>query len=108
MVSDPRFDEAIHASTRLRLCAILRPVESVDFAALAAMLEVSDANLSKTIRNLAAIGYVRSTKRVSAGRGDARLTTSVRLTPVGRQALDGHLAALRALAESAAGMPTRH
>jgi len=95
------FDDAIHAPTRLRLCAMLRPLGSADFGALAATLEVSDANLSKTIRNLAEIGYVSVAKHSSPERGDARRVTSVSLTPRGRAALDGHLAALRELARTA-------
>lgn len=98
MAVEPRFDEAIHAPTRLRLCALLRPLESADFGALAEMLEVSDANLSKTLRNLADLGYVTVRKHASPERGDARRVTSVALTPAGRAALDGHLAYLRELA----------
>jgi len=106
---EARFDEAIHAPTRLRLCAMLRPLESADFGALAGTLDVSDANLSKTIRNLVDIGYLAVSKHSSPGRGDARRVTTVSLTPLGRQALDGHLAALRELAalaqESGASVP---
>ena len=101
MPAEPLFDEAIHAPTRLRLCAMLRPLDSADFGALAETLEVSDANLSKTIRNLADLGYLTVAKRPSPERGDARRVTSVSLTPRGRAALDGHLAALRELAAHA-------
>jgi hypothetical protein len=34
----PRFDELIHAPTRLRLCAMLRPLDEADFAAIAETL----------------------------------------------------------------------
>lgn len=101
MPAEPQFDEAIHAPTRLRLCAMLRPLESADFAALAETLEVSHANLSKTIRNLADLGYLTLAKRPSPERDDSRRVTSVSLTPLGRAALDGHLAALRELARAA-------
>lgn len=101
MSVEPAFDEAIHAPTRLRLCAMLRPLGAADFGALAETLEVSDANLSKTIRALADIGYLSVAKLPSPERGDARRVTTVSLTPRGRSALDGHLAALRELAASA-------
>lgn len=95
---EPRFDEAIHAPTRLRLCAMLRPLADADFAAIAATLELSEANLSKTVRNLVEIGYLSTSKQASPLRPDARQTTTVKLTAQGRRAIDGHLAALRAMA----------
>lgn len=98
MSVEPSFDEAIHAPTRLRLCALLRPLAHADFAVLASSLGVSEATLSKTIRNLVDLGYVDTSKQASADRADARRTTTVRLTPAGRHAFDAHLAALRALA----------
>lgn len=98
MPADPRFDEAIHAPTRLRLCALLRASGTAEFGALTAILDVSEATLSKTVRNLTELGYVVSTKQASPQRADARRTTTVALTPRGMAAIDGHLAALRALA----------
>jgi DNA-binding MarR family transcriptional regulator len=98
----PRFDELIHAPTRLRLCAMLRPLDEADFAAIAETLELSEANLSKTVRNLADLGYVTTNKRASPLRADARQVTTVKLTPQGRKAFDGHLAALREMAGEAA------
>lgn len=97
MRAEANFDDAIHAPTRLRLCAILRPVQSVEFGTLKEMLSVSDATLSKTVRALAEIGYVATSKQPSPERGDARLTTSVWLTASGTRAFDGHFAALLAL-----------
>ena len=102
MPVDPRFDEAIHALTRLRLCALLRPLDAADFSTLVNTLEVSEANLSKTIRNLVEIGYVRTSKQTSPERTDSRRTTTVSLTSRGRAAFDGHIAALRELADKEA------
>ncbi|MBR8740854.1 transcriptional regulator [Nocardiopsis sp. MG754419] len=98
MEPDPRFDEAIHAPTRLRICGLLRPVDSADFAVLRSTLGLSEANLSKTLRSLVALGYVRTDKAASPSRADARRTTTVALTSHGRRAFDAHLAALRDLA----------
>ncbi len=98
MPAEPRFDEAIHAPTRLRVCAMLRPLDEADFGAIARTLELSEANLSKTVRNLVELGYVATTKQSSPQRADARQTTTVKLTSRGRAAFDGHLAALRAMA----------
>lgn len=96
--AEPRFNEAIHAPTRLRLCAMLRPLAEADFAVIAATLDLSEANLSKTLRNLVEIGYLVTSKQASPQRTDARKTTIVKLTAQGRRAFDGHLAALRSMA----------
>lgn len=98
MAVEPLFDAAIHAPTRLRLCAMLRPLDSADFAAIAATLDLTEANLSKTIRALVEVGYLASSKQSSPERSDARQITTVSLTAHGRRAFDGHLAALRAMA----------
>lgn len=78
---------------------MLRPLDGADFSVIATMLELSEANLSKTVRNLVALGYVDISKQASAKRSDARRTTTVKLTPLGRRAFDEHLAALRAMTE---------
>lgn len=97
MSVEPRFDEAIHAPTRLRLCALLRVTGAAEFNTIATALELTEATLSKTIRNLAELGYLLTVKQASPARADARRTTTVTLTRRGRAAIDGHLAALRAL-----------
>lgn len=101
MASKARFDESIHAPTRLRLCAMLRPVDFVEFAALTSTLGVSEANLSKTIRNLVELGYVATSKGSSPDRNDLRRRTTVSLTSQGRRAFDQHLQALQEIAASA-------
>ena len=100
MASSALFDESIHAPTRLSLCALLRPVDHIDFSVLAMTLGLSDANLSKTVRALAELGYMSTTKEASTTRRDARRTTRISLTPAGRVAIDGHLAALQDLASA--------
>jgi DNA-binding MarR family transcriptional regulator len=98
VAADDGFDEQIHAPTRLRICGFLRPVDAAEFSVLRSALELSEANLSKTLRSLTEIGYVRVTKASSTERDDQRRTTSVALTPSGRRAFDGHVAALRRIA----------
>lgn len=98
MRAEPYFNEAIHAPTRLRLCAMLRPLAEADFATIAETLELSEANLSKTVKKLVEIGYLATSKQASLMRKDARQTTKVKLTANGRRAFDGHLAALRSMA----------
>lgn len=86
----PRFDELIHASTRLSIVSLLAAVEWADFGFLRDSLELSDSALSKQISTLQDAGYV-TVRKTGGGR---RSRTSVRLSREGRQAFDGHVAAL--------------
>ncbi|WP_248256200.1 transcriptional regulator [Georgenia sp. EYE_87] len=98
---EARFNDVIHAPVRLRICGLLRPVEQVDFAVLRDTLGVSDATLSKHLKALAEVGYVRLIKATSAARRDARRLTWVALTPTGLDAFDAHVRALQEIAGNA-------
>ena len=89
----PRFDELIHPSTRLSLVALLAAADWVDFAFLRDQLELSDSALSKQLSTLDEAGYVSIERPVSNRRRRVR----ARLTPLGRDAFDGHVAALNAI-----------
>ncbi len=89
----PRLDPLIHAPARLVVLTTLSAVSEAEFVTLRTALDVSDSVLSKHISALAEAGYVRSRKSVHAG----RRTTWITLTPVGRDALREHVAALREL-----------
>lgn len=93
-VSQPAFDDVIHAPQRLRICAMLAPVDALDFATVREPLDVSESVLSKHVRVLADAGYLTITKTPHA----ARTRTWLTLTDRGREALDGHLAELRRIA----------
>jgi len=75
-------------------------VDSAEFRTLTEILGMSEASLSKTIRSLVELGYATTSKQPSPQRDDSRLTTTVQLTPAGKTAFDGHLAAISALANS--------
>lgn len=89
----PELDPHIHAPARLQLVTMLTAVSEAEFATVRDTLGVSDSVLSKHVSALAAVGYVASRK----GSRDGRRTTWIRLTADGRQALQAHVAALRAL-----------
>lgn len=97
-MSEPHFDETIHAPLRLRICGLLRHVDQLDFAVLKDTLNVPDATLSKHVKTLANTGYVSSHKAASASRTDARRVTWLSLTPSGQAAFDAHIHALQEIA----------
>lgn len=90
----PAFDELIHAPTRLRLAAALSTGTWVEFSALETGLELSASLLSKNLKLLTDAGYAELERRPQTF---GRPRTWVRLTPSGRRAYLGHVAALREL-----------
>ncbi len=95
MTDEPRgFDELIHSSVRLRICAALATASSLEFVAIEESLGISASSLSKQLRLLADAGYVRLEKQKQSF---GRPRTWVGLTGVGRKAFDNHVAALRLL-----------
>jgi DNA-binding MarR family transcriptional regulator len=92
-MTEPRFDELIHPSTRLSIVALLASADWIDFAYVRDQLGLSDSALSKQFSTLEEAGYLTIDRRVS----DRRRRVRVRLTPEGRAAFEGHVAALRAV-----------
>ncbi|MQY10167.1 hypothetical protein SRB5_02740 [Streptomyces sp. RB5] len=92
-----RFDELIHPSTRLTLVATLAAADWAEFAFLKERLRLSDSALSKQLATLEEAGYVTTERRPAGTRRKVR----ARLTPAGREAFDGHVAALRAIVAEA-------
>lgn len=92
-----RIDPVLHAPARLQIAAILAQVSEAEFARLRAVTEVSDSVLSKHLSALVEAGYVRLRKAALAG----RQRTWAALTAAGRTAFRDHLAALKALVETA-------
>jgi len=93
------FDELIHPSTRLSLVATLAAADWAEFAFLKDRLGLSDSALSKQLTTLEEAGYVATERRLSGGRRKVR----ARLTSAGRDAFNGHIAALQAIVADAAG-----
>ncbi|WP_433891107.1 winged helix-turn-helix domain-containing protein [Streptomyces sp. CA-111067] len=88
-----RFDELIHPSTRLSLVATLTAADWAEFAYLKDQLGLSDSALSKQLATLEEAGYVATERRLSGTRRKVR----ARLTEAGREAFDGHIAALQGI-----------
>ena len=87
------FDELIHQSTRLSIVALLAAVDWADFSFVRDELGLSDSALSKQLSTLEEAGYVAIARPLS----DRRRRVQARLTPTGRKAFEGHVAALRAI-----------
>lgn len=100
-MTEPRFDELIHPSTRLSIVALLAAAEWVDFAFVRDRLTLSDSALSKQFATLEAAGYVIVERPLT----DRRRRVRVRLTQEGRHAFNGHVAALQAVISTAEAQP---
>ena len=92
-MTEPRFDEVIHAPSRLRICALLAELASADFAMVRDAVGLSDSALSKHVGTLEDHGYVTVHKIGRQG----RTYTTLSLTPHGRSAYRAHVAALQAI-----------
>jgi DNA-binding MarR family transcriptional regulator len=94
-------DPIIHVPTRLRIVVALATLpdgDSLSFARLQQLLDLTAGNLITHIRKLEDVGYVASVK--SRHNGAAR--TSIRLTHAGRAALEQYTATLQQLLGPAA------
>jgi DNA-binding transcriptional ArsR family regulator len=91
MSADPRFDELIHAPTRLSLVSLLAATEWADFSYLRDSVGLSDSALSKQLTTLEEAGYV-DIRKSFVGK---RPRTSVRLSAQGQHAFAAHVAALQ-------------
>ncbi|GAB3451272.1 hypothetical protein GCM10027570_27650 [Streptomonospora sediminis] len=90
-MAEPRFDELIHASTRLSVMAMIAAGKEVEFRFIRDELGVSDSVLSKHLSALESAGYL-TVRKVDMGRGWRR--TLVDITESGDTAFSGHVAAL--------------
>jgi DNA-binding transcriptional ArsR family regulator len=96
-VIKPRFDDLIHAPTRLSLVSLLAATEWADFQFLRDSARLSDSALSKQLTTLEDAGYIEIRKSF-VGKWPR---TSARLTSVGRAAFDQHVAALQEIVAKA-------
>jgi DNA-binding MarR family transcriptional regulator len=90
------FDTTIHAPNRLRICALLDTAGEAEFGLVQKQLDLSASVLSKHVTVLMDAGYVGQRKAVR----DTRQRVWLHLTRRGRDAYQGHLAALRAIVGS--------
>jgi len=89
--AEPRFDELIHAPTRLSIVSLLAATEWADFKYLRDSVGLSDSALSKQLTTREEAGYV-DIRKSFVGK---RPRTSVKLSPQGQRAFAAHVAALQ-------------
>ena len=87
----PKFDQLIHAPTRLAIVALLAAAEWAEFQFIRDSVGLSDSALSKQLTTLEEAGYVDIRKSFIG----KRPRTSARLNTVGRAAFEQHVAALQ-------------
>jgi DNA-binding transcriptional ArsR family regulator len=102
-VSPARFDELIHAPTRLAIVSLLAAVEWADFKFIRDEVGLSDSALSKQLTTLEEAGYVEI-RKAFAGK---RPRTSARLSKAGRAAFDMHVAALQQIIDRSGAVAAR-
>ncbi|HEX9066804.1 MAG TPA: transcriptional regulator [Streptosporangiaceae bacterium] len=90
-MSQARFDDLIHAPTRLGIVSLLAAAEWADFKFIRDELGLSDSSLSKQLATLEAAGYI-DIRKSFAGK---RPRTSATLTEQGRTAFLMHVEALQ-------------
>ena len=79
-------DRMVHEPARLMILMVLYTVERADFTFLMNVTELTDGNLSSHLSKLEAAGYVE----VEKGYAGKKPRTRLRLTAVGRQAVDDY------------------
>lgn len=90
-MSPARFDELIHAPTRLSIVSLLAATEWADFKFIRDEVGLSDSALSKQLTTLEEAGYLEIRK----GFVGKRPRTSAQLSRIGRAAFEMHVAALQ-------------
>ena len=97
-----RSNTVIHAPNRLQICTFLALLEEAEFQVLRAELDASDSALSKHMKQLEEVGYVKQRNSKRGG----RLRTGACLTREGRRAFERHVKELKRL-PAAAEVSTR-
>ena len=97
MTELPELDPVVHGKLRLAVLSLLVGVEEADFTWLREKTGSTDGNLGAQMLKLEEAGYVSMEKRF-AGR---KPQTAYRMTPAGREALAGYVAALKELLRGA-------
>jgi DNA-binding MarR family transcriptional regulator len=94
-----RFDRLIYERVRLGIVSALAVNPEMSFTELRDLLDTTDGNLSAHARKLEEAGYVECEKSFV----DRVPRTRYRLTPAGREALEGYLSQMEGLIDATRG-----
>jgi len=89
-------NKAFESKVRLGIMSVLMANQSVDFATLKSLLNLTDGNLASHTRALENLGYIQTEKKF-IGR---KPNTSFSVTESGRKAFNEHLQALEDFVKS--------
>ena len=92
-------DRLVHEPARLMILMVLYTVERADFTFLMNATELTDGNLSSHLSKLEAAGYVE----VEKGYAGKKPRTRLRLTAVGRQAVEDYRGTMEQALKNLAG-----
>jgi DNA-binding MarR family transcriptional regulator len=92
-------DRIVHEPARLMILLVLYTVEVADFTFLINATELTDGNLSSHLSKLEAAGYVEVDKGFSGKKPRTRL----RLTKLGRQAVENYRSTMQQALNSLPG-----
>ena len=84
-------DPLLHSELRLAVMSILISVEEADFVFIKEQTKATSGNLSVQIDKLSKAGYIEITKTFKGKMPE----TLCRLTPIGRQAFENYIEALK-------------
>ena len=98
-MTEARFDEVIHAPTRLAIVSLLAATRWAEFKFIRDRTGMSDSALSKQLTILEEAGYV-TIRKAFVGKFPR---TSAALSKQGRAAFKGHVSALQQIVASAGG-----
>jgi DNA-binding transcriptional ArsR family regulator len=96
-MTTPRFDDLIHAPTRLSIVSLLAASDWAEFRFIRDTVVLSDSALSKQLTVLEEAGYIEIRKAFLG----KRPRTWARLSKAGRVAFQGHVARLREIVNQA-------
>lgn len=94
-----RLDDVVHQRVRLGILAVLAESQRADFSYLKDVLDLTDGNLSRHLRVLEEVDFVKIEKVFE----DKRPRTWISATKRGRAAFAGELKTLEALIKGAHG-----
>ena len=92
-------DRLVHEPARLMILMVLYTVESADFTFVLNVTELTDGNLSSHLSKLEAAGYVK----IEKGYAGKKPRTRLRLTAVGRSAVESYRATMQQALQNLAG-----